>query len=182
MTWKCTFCHCEHLTGFSGGMQKKIGKECHCEGAAGDCGNLNPHNTKTLYFLRRSVALKVRQGGTKQSRLFQQARKRESSFFALDPCFRRGDIVSFCLPQQILNTQVDWLLSCHAERKKPLALSLCPRCEVEGEASGLRTGFLPLASVRFFAEFILEQSEGLRMTSCVCSCQSHTYVKVSQVE
>ncbi len=29
-------------------------------------------------------------------------RKRESSFFALDPCFRRGDIVCFCFPQQIL--------------------------------------------------------------------------------
>ncbi len=25
-------------------------------------------------------------------------------FFALDPCFRRGDIVSFCFPQQILFT------------------------------------------------------------------------------
>jgi len=30
-------------------------------------------------------------------------RKRESSFFALDPCFRRGDIVGFRFPQQILN-------------------------------------------------------------------------------
>jgi len=29
-------------------------------------------------------------------------RKRESSFFALDPCFLRGDIVDFCFPQQIL--------------------------------------------------------------------------------
>jgi len=29
-------------------------------------------------------------------------RKRESSFFALDPCFRRGDIVDFFFLQQIL--------------------------------------------------------------------------------
>jgi len=28
--------------------------------------------------------------------------QRESSFFALDPCFRRGDIVGFCFPQQKL--------------------------------------------------------------------------------
>jgi len=34
-------------------MQKKVGRQCHCEGAVGDCGNLNPHNTKTVYFLRR---------------------------------------------------------------------------------------------------------------------------------
>ena len=33
-------------------MQKKIDQQCHCEGAVGDCGNLNPHNTKTVYFLR----------------------------------------------------------------------------------------------------------------------------------
>ena len=33
-------------------MQKKMDQQCHCEGAVGDCGNLNPHNTKTVYFLR----------------------------------------------------------------------------------------------------------------------------------
>jgi len=36
-------------------MQKKIHQQCHCEGAVGDCGNLNPHNTKTVYFLRRPL-------------------------------------------------------------------------------------------------------------------------------
>ncbi|TKJ38671.1 MAG: hypothetical protein CEE38_02920 [Planctomycetes bacterium B3_Pla] len=35
------------------------------------------------------------------------SRKRESSIFALDPCFRRGDIVSFCFPQQIQAKQYD---------------------------------------------------------------------------
>jgi len=44
--------HCEHLTGFSGGMQKKMGQQCHCEGVEGNCGNLNFHNMKTVYFLR----------------------------------------------------------------------------------------------------------------------------------
>ncbi len=57
-----------------------------------------------------------------------------------------GPLKNYCL------TQLDWLLNCHAERKKPLALS-----EVEGEASGLRTRFCPVPSVRFFA--------ALRMTS-----------------
>ena len=33
-------------------------------------------------------------------------RKRESSFFALDPCFRRGDIEGFCFPQQILISSI----------------------------------------------------------------------------
>ena len=28
-------------------------QQCHCEGAVGDCGNLNPYDTKTVYFLRR---------------------------------------------------------------------------------------------------------------------------------
>jgi len=36
-------------------MQKKMHQQCHCEGAVGDCGNLNPHNTKTVYFLRRPL-------------------------------------------------------------------------------------------------------------------------------
>ncbi len=36
-------------------------------------------------------------------------RKRESSFFALDHCFRRGDIVGFCFPQQELISE--WLIS-----------------------------------------------------------------------
>ncbi len=36
-------------------MQKKIGKECHCEGAAGDCGNLNLYNMKNVYFLRSTA-------------------------------------------------------------------------------------------------------------------------------
>ncbi len=31
--------------------------KCHCEGAVGDCGNLNPHNIKTVYFLRRPEGL-----------------------------------------------------------------------------------------------------------------------------
>jgi len=39
-------------------------------------------------------------------------RKRESSFFALDPCFRRGDIVGFCYPQQKLFKNIK---SCHAK-------------------------------------------------------------------
>ena len=39
--------HCEPLTGFSGGTQKKMKpKNCHCEGAAGDCGNLLPFVTR----------------------------------------------------------------------------------------------------------------------------------------
>jgi hypothetical protein len=29
-------------------------------------------------------------------------RKRESSFFALNPCFRRGDIVGFFFPKQVI--------------------------------------------------------------------------------
>jgi len=33
-------------------MQKKMHQQCHCEGAVSDCGNLNPHNTKIVYFLR----------------------------------------------------------------------------------------------------------------------------------
>jgi len=41
-------------------MQKKMDQQCHCEGAAGDCGNLKPRNTKTVYFLRRNEVLKVR--------------------------------------------------------------------------------------------------------------------------
>ena len=28
-------------------------RECHCEGAAGDCGNLNLYNMKNVYFRRR---------------------------------------------------------------------------------------------------------------------------------
>ena len=36
-------------------------QQCHCEGAVGDCGNLNPHNIKTVYFLRRpqNVAVEI---------------------------------------------------------------------------------------------------------------------------
>jgi hypothetical protein len=34
-------------------MQKKMDQQCHCEGAVGDCGNLKPYSTKTVYFLRR---------------------------------------------------------------------------------------------------------------------------------
>ena len=45
-------CHCKHLSLWEAGMQKKIDQQCHCEGAVGDCGNLNPHNMKTVYFLR----------------------------------------------------------------------------------------------------------------------------------
>jgi len=52
----------------------------------------------------------------------------------------------------------------------------------EAKHLALEQGFFPVSSVRFFAEFILERSEGLRMTSCICSCQSYTYVKTSQVE
>jgi len=33
-------------------------------------------------------------------------RRRESSFFALDPCFRRGDIVGFRFTQQLLAKQI----------------------------------------------------------------------------
>jgi len=36
-------------------MQKKMHQQCHCEGAVGDCGKLKPHNTKTVYFLRRPL-------------------------------------------------------------------------------------------------------------------------------
>ncbi len=36
-------------------------------------------------------------------------RKRESSFFALDPCFRRGDIVGFRFPQQVLLRKICFL-------------------------------------------------------------------------
>ncbi len=32
--------------------------------------------------------------------------QRESSFFALAPCFRRGDIVDFCFLQKILNSRI----------------------------------------------------------------------------
>jgi len=32
--------------------------------------------------------------------------QRESSFFALDPCFRRGDIADFCFLQKILNSRI----------------------------------------------------------------------------
>jgi len=38
--------------------------------------------------------------------LLQQARKRESSFSALGACFRSGDIVGFCFPQQELTTKI----------------------------------------------------------------------------
>ncbi|MFZ2147339.1 MAG: hypothetical protein WAV28_08970 [Sedimentisphaerales bacterium] len=34
-------------------MQKKMSQQYHCEGAAGGCGNLNPHDTKAVYLLRR---------------------------------------------------------------------------------------------------------------------------------
>jgi len=37
-----------------------------------------------------------------------------------------------------------------------------------------------VVGVRFFAEFILERSEGLRMTSYMCYYRNHTCVKVSQ--
>jgi len=36
-------------------MQKKISRQCHCEGAKGDCGNLKRYDTKTVYFLREDV-------------------------------------------------------------------------------------------------------------------------------
>jgi len=31
-------------------------------------------------------------------------------FFALDPCFRRGDIIGFCFPQQELNRAQETVL------------------------------------------------------------------------
>jgi len=69
MTLDTALCHCEHLTWFSGCMQKKMDQQCHCEGAAGDCGNLKLRNTKTVYFLRRSPSATLRVNSTtKQSR------------------------------------------------------------------------------------------------------------------
>jgi len=41
----------EHPTGFSGGTQKKMKmRNCHCEGAVGDCGNLLPLKTQNSLF------------------------------------------------------------------------------------------------------------------------------------
>jgi len=46
---------------------------------------------------------------------------------------------------------------------------------------GLERDLCQIVGVRFFAEFILERSEGLRMTGFICSSQKYTYAEVSQV-
>ena len=61
-------------------------------------------------------------------------------FFALDPCFRRGDIVDFRFPQQILLRASDKMKVCsyrHAE---------------QSEASGIRKGLEILRYTPFRSE------------------------------
>jgi len=80
--------HCEHLRLWEAGMQKKMHQQCHCEGAVGDCGNLKPNNTKTVYFLRRPLGrsnLKFSQKRDCRARL---------SYGVLTDCLAHNDLRS----------------------------------------------------------------------------------------
>ncbi len=50
-------------------------QQCHCEGAAGDCGNLKPRNTKTVYFLRRPPSCFRKKAGGRGNLLRNEQKK-----------------------------------------------------------------------------------------------------------
>jgi len=76
-------------------MQKKMNQYCHCEGAVGDCGNLNSHNMKTVYFLRRPPSAALRVNSATWQSLAQQAEKAPYRLVAESIVSRQSSLVAY---------------------------------------------------------------------------------------